>query len=483
MSLGQNVLKLTTGRIAAAAVLFVTTPIIARMFLPEDFGIQEVFMAIMGVLGTVACLRYELSISLGRSDEEASASFALSAMLCVVFALIILVIVYFTRSYVAAKFRSPALATYLWLLPIAIVMDGLRQALLYWMGYKERFGTIAWSGLAKALIAGLTPIVWYFAYGRSAAALLAAIFTGGVVAVLILLIPSFSSLVVSIKDGGFRSVIRIARHHRKFPIYHAWSGLVNTLSARMPTFFLGMYFPTKIVGYYALGNRIITLPTSLLSASIHQVLYPAAGKEYNRTGDISEIIHSIVRRLAQIGIFPMVAIGFCGASLFGFLFGKEWVEAGIYAQILSIFVLFQFITSPVTAVFSIKSYQEKGLIYNASLAVSRFIALLLTGRLNNPRFTLGAYAIASFVVYLLAYAWLLKLSNVSVLWGLKIILKYVLGSVMLLLPTLFLIHARYSILIILISLLLATALYLLILCKVDTTIQTAISTVLHRRHY
>ena len=479
MSLGQNVLKLATGRAAAAAVLFVTTPIIARMFLPEDFGIQEVFMAIMGVLGVAACLRYELSIPLGKSDKEASASFALSAVLCVIFALIVLVIVYFTKNYVAARFRSPALATYLWLLPIAIVMDGLRQALIYWMGYKERFGAIAWSGLAKAVIAGLTPIIWYFTYGRSAAALLAAIFTGGVAAVLILLVPSFPSLVVSIRDGGFRAVIRIARQHRKFPVYHVWSGLVNALSARMPTFFLGM-ISTKIVGYYALGNRVITLPTSLLGASIHQVLYPTAGKEYNRTGDISEIIRSIVKRLAQIGVFPMVAIGFCGASLFGFLFGKEWVEAGIYAQILSIFVLFQFITSPVTAVFSIKSYQEKGLIYNTSLATSRFIVLLLTGRMNNPRFTLGAYAIASFVVYLLAYAWLLRLSNVSVLWGLGLIVRYIFGSIALLLPTLFLIHSGYGIEAILVSLILATILYFLILCKVDRTIQTAVSSAFHR---
>jgi len=483
MSLGQNVLKLAVGRIASTAVLFAATPIIARMFIPEDLGIQEVFMAIMGVLGVVACLRYELSIPLGKDDKEAGASFALSIIICVVFALIILLVVHYTRSYVAMRFRSPALEGFLWLLPIAIAIDGLRQTLLYWMGYKERFGIMAWSGLAKSILAGLTPIIWYFAYGRSPAALVAAILAGSIVATLVLLFPLFPSLITSIKDSGFGAIVNIARRHKKFPVYHTWSGLVNVLSARMPTFFLGMYFPTKIVGYYSLGNRVITLPTTLLGASIRQVLYPAAGKEYNKTGDVAEIVRSIIRRLVQIGVFPIIAIGFCGASLFSFLFGEEWIEAGVYAQILSIFILPQFITSPVTAIFSVKSYQEKGLVYNVSLATSRFIVLLLTTRFNNPRVTLGAYAITSFIIYFLAYTWLLRLSNVSVQWGLKIIIKYISGSVVLLLPTFFLIHAGHGISVILISLFLETMLYFLILCKVDKTIQTAISAALHRKHY
>jgi O-antigen/teichoic acid export membrane protein len=248
----------------------------------------------------------------------------------------------------------------------------------------------------------------------------------------------------------------------------------------MPTFFLGMYFPTKIVGYYSLGNRIVNLPATLLGDSIRQVLYPTAGKEYNRTGDIAEIVHGIVRRLVQIGIFPIMMIGFCGAPLFSFLFGAEWTEAGVYAQILCIFTLPQFITSPLTAIFSVKSYQEKGLIYNISLAASRFMALFLAGRLGDPRTTLAAYAITSSIIYFLTFVWLLRLGNVSAKWGLGILLKYISGSAMLLLPTLFLAHVGYGISLILISLFLETMIYVLILYKVDKTIQTSVSEALHK---
>jgi len=47
MSIGHNVLKLTTSKVAAQVIgLFVTAPIIARLYAPEHFGGQQIFMSI-----------------------------------------------------------------------------------------------------------------------------------------------------------------------------------------------------------------------------------------------------------------------------------------------------------------------------------------------------------------------------------------------------------------------------------------------------
>ncbi len=474
MSLGGNVLKLTASRVASSVVLFATMPIVTRMFMPADFGVQQVFIAIMGVLGIIACFRYELSIPMGRDDKEASASFALSAMISLIFALALLAIVPFVKTKLAVWFKSPDLERFLWLLPVAILMESLRRSLRYWAAYRMRFGIMAWEGLAKASVAGLTPIVWYSVWGRSPAGLLVSIFTGGAVAILVLSIPLFRVLARCINDSSFRSIAGVAKYYKRFPIYDTWSGLINALSAQMPTFLLGLLFPTKIVGYYSIGNRVITLPASVLGDSIKQVFFPTASKEQHKTGDISGIVRNIVTRLVQIGVFPMLAIGFSGVKLFGFIFGQEWVEAGVYAQILSIAFLSQFVTSPITAVFSIRGYQGKRLIYSTVLASSRFMALILAGQMNNPRVVLGAYAIASSTVYLLTFAWLLRLSDVPVLWGAKIMLRHIFVSAALLLPTLLFVYRGYNIWIILASLLSAAVFYLLILYKVDVTLRSGV---------
>lgn len=480
MLLGRNILKLTTSRTASAVVLFITTPVVARMFAPEHFGVQEVFIAIAAVSGIAACLRYELSIPLGRDDREASASFALSVTISLIFALILLLIVPFVRNQAAARLKSPELARYLWLVPLVVFMESLRRCLRSWAAYRTRFGIMAWDGLAKASIGGLTPILWYFIYGKSPAGLLAAIFTGGSVAILILSIPLFRSLVVGIRQGGLRAVVDVAWHHRRFPLYNIWSGLVNTLSARMPTFFLSLYFSKQVVGYYSLGERVINLPSILLGDSIKQVFYPAIGREYNETGDISETVRKTIRRLVQIGIFPMVAVGFCGTTLFRTIFGEQWVEAGVYAQILSVLVLSQFVTSPITAVFPVKSYLGRGLVYNIALATSRFIALFLASQTSNARLTLWAYSVTSSVVYALTLAWLLRLSGVPMWWGLKVMLKYTLGSAVLLLPVLFFVIRGYGIFMVAAGLVLATILYVGTLYKTDAGLQIAVNSMLSK---
>lgn len=47
-------------------------PVIARLFAPEAFGVVALFLSIAGIICVVVCLRYELSIMLPKTDEEAA---------------------------------------------------------------------------------------------------------------------------------------------------------------------------------------------------------------------------------------------------------------------------------------------------------------------------------------------------------------------------------------------------------------------------
>lgn len=68
----SNVLKLTTGSVFAQALGILVAPIVTRLFAPEAFGIAALFASIAGVISVVACLRYELSIMLPETDEDAA---------------------------------------------------------------------------------------------------------------------------------------------------------------------------------------------------------------------------------------------------------------------------------------------------------------------------------------------------------------------------------------------------------------------------
>jgi hypothetical protein len=73
-------------------------------------------MSIAGVITVIACLRYELSIPLGKNEKEASASFTLSLFFTLIFTVVVLAVVPVLKGKIAQWFKAPELKMFLWLL-------------------------------------------------------------------------------------------------------------------------------------------------------------------------------------------------------------------------------------------------------------------------------------------------------------------------------------------------------------------------------
>ena len=48
-----NVATMMSGKTVAAGIALVTTPIVARLFAPSDFGVAAAFLAIVGMISNV----------------------------------------------------------------------------------------------------------------------------------------------------------------------------------------------------------------------------------------------------------------------------------------------------------------------------------------------------------------------------------------------------------------------------------------------
>jgi len=62
----KDVLKLASGTVLAQIISILSAPLLTRLFGPEAFGLAALFGSVSGIIGVVACLRYELSIMLPR---------------------------------------------------------------------------------------------------------------------------------------------------------------------------------------------------------------------------------------------------------------------------------------------------------------------------------------------------------------------------------------------------------------------------------
>src|SRR5690242_4417845 len=134
-----DVLKLTLGSVSAQVLSVASAPFLTRLFGPEAFGLAMVFTSLTGVVGVAICLRYDRSIIVPKSDEDAIYLIEGSVLAALAFTVISALFVLLARSAVARWLNARELAGYLWLLPVYIFFFGTLAALNTWVTRKKRF--------------------------------------------------------------------------------------------------------------------------------------------------------------------------------------------------------------------------------------------------------------------------------------------------------------------------------------------------------
>jgi O-antigen/teichoic acid export membrane protein len=69
----RNVLTLMTGTTIAQAIPIAISPILTRIYTPEDFGVFALYMAIAAIISVVSTGRYEMAIMLPKRNEDVNA--------------------------------------------------------------------------------------------------------------------------------------------------------------------------------------------------------------------------------------------------------------------------------------------------------------------------------------------------------------------------------------------------------------------------
>jgi len=101
----RNVVTLITGTAVAQAIPVAISPILTRLYSPEDFGVLALFIAITSIISVFATLRFEIAIPQAKHSRDAAAVTALSLLLCTSISLFLLIIVSLLGHEIAAFFQ------------------------------------------------------------------------------------------------------------------------------------------------------------------------------------------------------------------------------------------------------------------------------------------------------------------------------------------------------------------------------------------
>lgn len=408
-----SVLKLVSGTTLAQAITIVTAPIISRLFAPQAFGQLNIYTSIVAIITVVICLRYEFAIVLPDDDEDAANLVGLCLFISLGISIIIALFLIFFGRPLVNLLNAPNLYGFLWLIPMALMIQGLFSAMNYWNTRTKHFGRLSIARVSASLTTSALPI-FLALMGKATAASLIFSYVAGTLAfagVLGFQVLRENAALFYRSIQRSRILVNLKRY-RKFPLIDSLGSFINNLSWQLPSLMLSYFFSETVVGYYSLSNRLILLPLTLLGGSIAQVFYQRSAELRTSPANLSKSVELVFRRLVAIGLFPAIVIGIAGPQLFSIVFGSSWEEAGRYAQILSPWMFILFISSPLATLFATLERQELSLIVNAFILGSRFAALTVGGLTHNIDVALSIWSATGVMVYGGLAFWLLKLTFV-----------------------------------------------------------------------
>jgi len=409
----RNVLTLMTGTIIAQAIPIAISPILTRIYTPEDFGLFALFIAITAIFGSMANARYELAIMLPKKDEDAINIFALGFIITSAVSLLLLVLVVIFNDYFTKLLNNSEISIWLYFAPIAVFFTGLWNILNYFNNRKKQYKDLAKATILKSIVAAVVQLSVGFlksgATGLISGQILAQLFANTKLLSNILKDKILLSKITKLK------IIALAKRYKDFPKFSMPSVILNTASLQVPVLLLSVFFGSSVVGFYSLSHRFISMPMSIIGGSIGQVFFQKSSELKNDKEALKSLTLKTYTKLFQIGLIPFSIIAVFSDYIFGFAFGKNWVIAGEYAQVLSLWILFVFISSPLSNLCSILEKQKEALYFNIFILTSRVLVILLGAIVLKDAYqTVALFGITGFIFWVIWSMYLLKLTGINI---------------------------------------------------------------------
>jgi O-antigen/teichoic acid export membrane protein len=429
-SFGGNVLKLASGATIAQVITLLTYPILSRLFLPEVFGVWQVFSAIVSVISPVVCLRYDAAVVLPHGDEEAANVFGVSLVAGLINSGLTAIIVGLAGETIVRLLKSPGLRSYLWLIPVAVLIHGLWRATYAWNTRTRRFGRASIAQVAGSATTSALPI-GLAALGQANAGALVVTWVLGWVANTGVLAgqvwrDAWALFRRSIRWSGMLAGLK---RFRKFPLVDTWGTLINAIALQLPPLMLAAFFSETVVGYYSPAYRVIVMPLTLVGYAIVPVFLQRASEVRDKPGKLARTVELIFSCLVALGLFPSILLTIGGRELFMVALGRNWGEAGVYAQILAPWMFFLFLSVPLSTLFTALERQEYAFVAQLVIFLTRAVALTVGGLLQNIYLALGIWSFTGVLVYGGFAIWNAVLAGVPFRLAMRILLRHALYGI------------------------------------------------------
>ncbi len=365
-NLNKNIAILVGGTFTAQLITIFLTPVLSRIYKPEDFGIFAIFFSITGIISIMIGGRYEVAIVQPKNDNEAMSLVSISSALMFLSTIFLTLIFYLIDGDIFS--RNNLDKTIFLFIPLMSLLIGIFNILNILNTRFENYKSISIAKILRAIFQNIIPIILSFFTIHTLNILIG--YLGGFIATYITLIKK-EFLDKKILSGISKKTILLnVNKYKVFPLFNAPSSIANKITHNLPFIFILFIGGEAINGLYFLAARLISIPTTLIGESFSQVFYRDISRKINENNKILPFLKDSIKKLFFLAFPIFIAIFFLSPKFFPLFLGDEWRESGYIAQYLGFIFLIQFIVSSVSQLLSIKKFVLKGALWKYIYLIS-----------------------------------------------------------------------------------------------------------------
>lgn len=399
----RSVFAVASGTALAQVVVVAFSPLITRVYSPEVFGLQGVFLSLISILGPLIALRYPMAIITADSDDEALKIGRLALYVAIAVACIMWGVLLVGGQTVTTLIGAEGLGYLVFLLPVALLSVAVQNVSDFRAARLGAFRLVGIVSVLQALVTNLARVLgglW-----SPVAAILIAVTT---------LAPAVKSAMLMVGSKKMRArapaltrseAIALLKKHRDFPIFRAPTDLIHALSQSAPIILLSALYSPAAAGFYLLANTVIKLPLNIVGSALGNVVYA-------RIAELSREKRALFPFVVKVTLFQLAIPGgslavaaFFFPPIFQFAFGENWIASGTYAQWMVLWIIGMLTNIPGVRALPVIGAQSWHLFFNSLIAIAGIGALILASQLSGSEYdAVVFFSIATASAYALQVA-------------------------------------------------------------------------------
>lgn len=346
---------LVLGTSGGQLILVASTPVLTRIYSPDNFGILALYTAALSVLSIAVGGRYEQAVMLPKKDADSKSLVYLSfAITCFLTCMVAVVLGVSSMRGDGSDGIWP-----LFLIP-ALFLTGIFQVFSVWNNRKQDYKKIATANITQTASTSVSQIVLGL-YGAQQYGLLLGSLMGVALGVFVFVKAMLAKLFSLYEEIEPRLMLENAKKYKEFPVYSLFGAFVNNLALQSPVFFIGAMFSSAYTGQYGLASRVVFVPIVLVSTAVFQVMFKQISNlAHGKKAALRSYLFGRFALLFFLGAPFFVLFNIWSLEIFTYIFGSQWAEAGEFAKYLAWVAFIKFSITPLTAVFLLKGRVKFG---------------------------------------------------------------------------------------------------------------------------